>query len=135
MQSDSLNDLVLRSLEHERTGIEVYEAALRCALTDELRREWEQNLTRTRRNERMLAEVCDVMDIDLDEETAERRVVRQVASFLVEAMQEALETGNPETAEIVACECVVLAEAGRYRDWPARTARMHRCARRRPRRA
>ena len=135
MQSDSLNEIVLRSLEHERTGIEVYETALRCAKTAELRREWEQNLDRTRRNERMLAEVCDVMDIDLDEETAERRVVRRVGSFLLEAMQEALETGNHDAAEIIACECVVLAEAGRYRHWSARRALAHPCAHHRPRRA
>ena len=114
MQLDNLNEVVLRSLEHERTGIEVYRTALRCAVTSELRDEWDQNLSRTVRNERMLAEVCDVMDIDPDEETPDRQIVRQVGSFLVSAMREALENANPETAELIACECVVVAEARRY---------------------
>ena len=145
MQSDSLNDVVLRSLEHERTGIEVYKTALRCAVTSELREEWDQNLARTLRNERMLTEVCDVMDIDPDEETPDRRIVRQVGSFLVNAMSEALENGSAEAAEIVACECVVLAEAQRYdvkpaapRAAPIRPARSIRpegCAAQRPQRA
>ena len=146
MQSDSLNDVVLRSLEFERTGIEVYKTALRCAVTEELREEWDQNLARTLRNERMLTEVCDVMDIDPDEETPDRRMVRQVGSFLVNAMFEALANAPAETAELIACECVVLAEAQRYenaqpvgtRSGTVRRARYgapHGCAAQRPQRA
>jgi len=146
MQSDTLNDVVLRSLEHERTGIEVYKTALRCAMAHELREEWDQNLSRTLRNERMLAEVCDVMDIDPDEETADRRIVRQVGNFLVDTMHEALANSPAETAELIACECVVLAEARRFenaqpaatRSTPARRARPIRpqgCSSQRPQRA
>src|SRR5262245_54993570 len=148
VESDSLNDVVLRSLEHERTGIEVYRTALRCAVTSELRDEWDQNLARTERNERMLTEVCDVMDIDPDEETPDRRIVRQVGSFLVNTMQEALDNATAETAELIACECVVLAEARRYENaMPApaaahpqaarrvRFARPEGCAAQRPQRA
>jgi hypothetical protein len=147
MSSDNLNDVVLRSLEHERTGISVYKTALRCATTAELRREWDENLAKTRRNERMLTEVCDVMDIDPDEETPDRRIVRQVGSFLVDTMRQALANASAEAAELIACECVVLAEARRYEETLApqknvddrhprivRQTVHHRCAEQRPQR-
>jgi hypothetical protein len=43
--------------------------------------------------------------------------VRTVGSALVEAMDKARAAGKPEAAEIVACECVVLAETKDHLDW------------------
>jgi hypothetical protein len=49
--------------------------------------------------------------------TLGREVVRHIGASLVKAMEMALEAGRPEAAQIVACECVVLAETKDHLDW------------------
>jgi hypothetical protein len=44
-------------------------------------------------------------------------VVRTVGGALVTAMKLALSAGEPAAAELVACECVVLAETKDHMDW------------------
>jgi hypothetical protein len=44
-------------------------------------------------------------------------VVRHLGQALVKAMQMALQAGKPEAAQLVACECVVLAETKDHLDW------------------
>jgi hypothetical protein len=44
-------------------------------------------------------------------------VVRHIGESLVEAMEMALESGPPEAAELVATECVVLAETKDHLNW------------------
>ena len=44
-------------------------------------------------------------------------IVRHNGSALVEAMKKALAGGNPDAAQIVACECVVLAETKDHANW------------------
>jgi rubrerythrin len=117
MKQDQVKELLIQSLEHERGGIQVYEAALKCVLNDDLEVEWEKYLEQTRNHERILVRVFQQLSLDPNEDSPGRRVVKLLGTALVDAMQTALQAGNPEAAELVACECVVLAETKDHADW------------------
>ena len=117
MKQENVIELLLQSLEHERGGIKVYETALGCVLNDDLREEFEKYLEETQNHERVLMELCAALEIDPEAETPGREVVRMMGASLVAAMEKAKSAGKPEAAEIVACECVVLAETKDHLDW------------------
>jgi rubrerythrin len=117
MERTQINELVLQSLEHEQGGVEVYETALKCATNPDLREEWDRYLNETRDHVRILSELCDALDIDPAEETPGRKIVHHVGSALVQAMEMALAAGDLNAAQLVACECVVLAETKDHLDW------------------
>jgi rubrerythrin len=117
MKPAQIKELLLQSLEHERGGIQVYETALRCVVNDDLREEWEKYLDQTRNHERILVGVLVGLKLDPEEPSPGRAVVKFLGTALVQAMQSALETGNPAAAELVACECVTLAETKDHADW------------------
>ncbi len=117
MNQETVIELLLQSLEHERGGIKVYETALQCVQNDDLREEYEKYLEETRNHERVLIEVCEALEIDPEAPTPGREVVRTVGGSLVEAMKKAKAAGKPDAAEIVACECVVLAETKDHLNW------------------
>jgi hypothetical protein len=50
-------------------------------------------------------------------ETPGRQVVRHLGESLVKAMEMALGAGKPEAAQLVAAECVVLAETKDHLNW------------------
>jgi rubrerythrin len=117
MKQEQVKELLIQSLEHERGGIQVYETALKCVLNDDLEVEWEKYLEQTRNHERILLRVFQQLSLDPNEDSPGRRAVKSLGAALVEAMQTALQAGNPEAAELVACECVVLAETKDHADW------------------
>lgn len=117
MKTKQVEELVLQSLEHEIGGIEVYTTAVRCALNPQLKQEWTGYLEETRTHVTALETVCKAMKIDPGQETPGRVVVRGVGKALVAAMTTALSGGDKAAAEIVACECVVLAETKDHLDW------------------
>src|SRR6185503_9423849 len=47
MQMQQLKELLLQSLEHERAGVEVYETAIRCAVSEDLKHQWSEYLEQT----------------------------------------------------------------------------------------
>jgi rubrerythrin len=117
MLEAQLKQLLLQSLEHERGGIRIYESALQYALNADLKEEFRKYLDQTRSHERILLDLCDSLGIDPEEGSPGRQIVGQLGAALVQAMQTAGEAGNPAAAEIVACECVVLAETKDHEDW------------------
>jgi len=117
MKQEQINELLLQSLEHERGGVLVYEKAIECAVHDELREEWEHYLEETRNHVKILTKACTAVGLDPEEETPGCEIVRGLGLALVEAMEKALATGNPVAAQLVACECVVLAETKDHLDW------------------
>lgn len=117
MKDKQLKELLLQSLEQEIGGVQVYECALKCALNDDLREEWEKYLTQTQGHELVLRTTLDQLGIDPEEETPGRSILRSLGESLVAAMEKALSEGPPEAAQIVACECVVLAETKDHLDW------------------
>jgi len=117
MKDKQLKELLLQSLEQEIGGVQVYECALKCALNDDLREEWENYLTQTQGHELVLRTTLEQLGIDTEEETPGRAILRSLGESLVAAMEKALSEGPPEAAQIVACECVVLAETKDHLDW------------------
>lgn len=117
MKEQQLAELILQSLEHEMGGVQVYESAVQCAINDDLHEEWSKYLDQTRTHVEILRNVCAGLDLDPDQQTPGREIVRTVGTALVTAMDEARATGNAEAAQLVACECVVLAETKDHLDW------------------
>ena len=56
------------------------------------------------------------MELDPAEETPGRQIVRQNGAALVAAMTKA-QSADPDAAQLVACECVVLAETKDHLNW------------------
>lgn len=117
MEQAQVKELLLQSLEHERGGIQVYENAIKCALNDDLKEEWEKYLEQTRNHERILLRVFQELGLNAEEQSPGRGIVKQLGQALVQSMQTAKKAGKPEAAELVACECVVLAETKDHADW------------------
>ena len=117
MPTPQIEELLLQALEHERGGVQVYQAALGCALNDDLKEEWTQYLDETRHHVEVLEDLCTTFGIDVEEETPGVLVVRHMGESLVKAMTMALQSGGREAAQLVACECVVLAETKDHLDW------------------
>jgi rubrerythrin len=117
MKMKQVQELVLQSLEHEIGGVKVYETAVTCAVNAELKEELEQYLEQTRTHVTVLEEICRALKIDPQQETPGRKVVRTVGQALVDSMKAAKAGGDPASAEIAACEAVVLAETKDHMDW------------------
>lgn len=116
MKTQQLEELLLQSLEHERGGMQVYETAVACAVNEELRHEWQKYLDHTRRHVRVMEEVCASFGLDPEKQTPGRRILASLSESMVAAMQSAGRE-NPEMAQLVASECVVLAETKDHLDW------------------
>jgi rubrerythrin len=117
LDNKQLQELLLQSLEHERGGVEVYETALQAAVSEDLREEWAEYLAQTRKHVQILEHVLQKLEIDPEQETPGRQIVRGLGAALIEAMEKAQAAGNPAAAQLVACECVVLAETKDHADW------------------
>jgi hypothetical protein len=117
MNKKQVEELVLQSLEHEKGGMEVYVAAISCAVNADLKGEWKKYLEQTRTHVTALEKLCKVMGLDPAQETQGRAIVRHIGGALVEAMKVARSSGDLAAAELVACECVVLAETKDHLDW------------------
>ncbi len=112
-----LKELLLQSLEHERGGVKIYETALKCARHEDLEEEWTKYLEQTRNHVRVLTGLCETLGIDPKEQTPGTKILHEMGGSLVSAMEEARSAGDPDAAQIVACECVVLAETKDHLDW------------------
>jgi rubrerythrin len=117
MNTAQLRELLLQSLEHERGGVKVYRTALKCVLRDDLREEWTEYLEQTEHHVQVLTNVCAQLDIDPGMQTPGCKIVRDLGASLIFAMESALAAGDPPAAQIVACECVTLAETKDHADW------------------
>jgi hypothetical protein len=112
-----LKELLLQGLETELGGVEVYTTALECAVNPDLKEEWQKYLEQTTRHVQIMEELCTTVGINPEEQTPGRQVVHHLGQSLVQAMELALSAGDPEAAELVACECVVLAETKDHQNW------------------
>lgn len=117
MKRDQLNELIYQMLETEMGGVEVYRTAIRCATNDDLKKEWKKYLGQTENHVEVVRELMSELGLDPEAETPGREVVRHVGESLVKAMEIALTSAPPEAAQIVAAECVVLAETKDHLNW------------------
>ncbi len=117
VRDEQLHELLYQALETERGGIAVYETALRCAIDEDLRKEWGEYLEQTRHHEQVVTALFAELGLDPSVETPGRAVVRHTGESLVAAMEMALSSGPPEAAQLVAGESVVLAETKDHLNW------------------
>jgi rubrerythrin len=110
-------DLLYQALETEKGGVQVYATALRCASNKDLRQEWTEYLEQTKTHVQILTEILTSMGLDPDTETPGRAVVRYIGTSLVKAIELALRSTDPQAAQIVAAECVTLAETKDHLNW------------------
>ena len=117
MKPEQVNELLYQSLETELGGVQVYTTALRCAINEELKEEWQEYLEQTENHVRIVQETMEVFGLDIEAETPGRQVVRHIGESLVKAMELALQSGEPAAAQLVAAECVTLAETKDHLNW------------------
>ena len=112
-----VHELLLQALETERGGIQVYNAAIRAAQNPDLKKEFQEYLEETRTHEEILTRVFQQLGMDTEEQSPGRMVVAHQGQSLVAAIEMAIENAEPAAAEIVAAECVVLAETKDHSNW------------------
>jgi hypothetical protein len=117
METKQLNELLLQSLEHEMGGVMLYETAIKCAVNEDLKEEWEKYHQETERHVEVLRDVFAQLQLDPEAQTPGRKIIHDMGQSLVTAMEAALAAGNPQAAQLVACECVTLAETKDHLDW------------------
>jgi len=117
MNQEQLHELLYQALETERGGIQVYQTALQCTVNEELKKEWQEYLEQTEKHEHILREFFDTLHLNPEQETPGRQVVRHIGQSLVTAMEMALSVGKLEAAQLVAAECVVVAETKDHLNW------------------
>lgn len=122
MQNDSMRtakavDLLYQALETEKGGVQIYTTALRCALNNDLKREWNEYLEQTKTHVQIVSDILRNMRLDLEAETPGRKIVRHIGSSLAKAMEMALRGLDLAAAQIVAAECVTLAETKDHLNW------------------
>ena len=117
MKDEQVGELLYQALETEIGGVEIYTTALRCVENEDLKEEWKEYLEQTRNHVTVVEDVLTKLELDPNEETPGREVVRHIGESLVEAMEMALAEGEPGQAQLVAAEAVVFAETKDHQNW------------------
>lgn len=117
MKDEQVRELLYQALETEMGGVQVYTTALSCVENEDLKEEWEEYLEQTKNHVTIMEDVLTKLDLDINEETPGRKIVRTIGETLVESMEMALAEGKPGAAQLVACEAVVLAETKDHQNW------------------
>jgi len=115
--TNNVTELLYQALETEKGGVQIYTTALRCAVNEDLKEEWQKYLEQTKNHVQIVSDILKTMDLDLETETPGRKVVRYIGTSLVKAMEMALRASDPASAQIVAAECVTLAETKDHLNW------------------
>ena len=117
MNDAQVEELLYQALETEVGGVQVYMTAIRCAVNEDLKKEWQKYLSETETHVEIVTQVFADLGLDPNVETPGRQVVRHKGESLVAAMEMALSAGPPEAAQLVAAECVVDAETKDHANW------------------
>lgn len=117
MEREKLTELLYQALETEKGGVEVYEAALRCAVNEDLKDEWGKYLDQTKHHVEIMTGVLEGFQLEPDRRTRGAEIVALKAQALVRAMEKAQEDLEPAGAQLVAAECVVEAETKDHLNW------------------
>ena len=117
MEDRQLKELLLQALENEKGGVKLYEAAVAAAENEDLKKEWTKYLGETQNHVQALETVFSAMGLDPAEQSPGRSVVAHLGKSLLDAINQARESGNAAAAQIVAAECVVLAETKDHLNW------------------
>ncbi|MGS1107332.1 ferritin-like domain-containing protein [Achromobacter anxifer] len=115
--ASQIEELLYQALETEIGGLAVYETAVSCAVNEDLKKEWLGYLEETRTHRRVLLTVFEQLGLDPQAQPPGRQVVRHIGEALVKAMKMAISAVDPDAAQLVATECVVLAETKDHANW------------------
>jgi hypothetical protein len=117
LSTSHLTELLYQALETEKGGVQIYSTALRCALNEDLKEEWNKYLEQTKEHVQIVSDILKGMNLDTEVETPGRKIVRHIGDSLVQAMEMALRGPDLAAAQIVAAECVTLAETKDHLNW------------------
>lgn len=117
MNDAQVRELLYQAMETELGGVQIYEAAVKCAVNPDLKEEWQKYLEETRQHVEIITQVLTDLDMDPAVETPGREVVRFKGEALVKSMEMAREAGDPAAAQLVAAEAVVDAETKDHSNW------------------
>jgi bacterioferritin (cytochrome b1) len=117
MKDEQVTELLLQALETELGGVEVYKTALKCVVNTDLQEELNKYLEQTTHHVEVVRRIFEDLDLDPDTRSVGREVVHDIGAALVAAMQKALASGPPQAAQLVAAECVTLAETKDHLNW------------------
>lgn len=117
IDTEQVHELLYQALETEIGGVQVYENALECAVNEDLAKEWTKYLSQTKNHREILLSVFEQLGLDPEAQTPGRQVVAHLGESLVLAIRMAKESAGPVGAELVAGECVVLAETKDHMNW------------------
>ena len=112
-----VHELLYQALETERGGIKIYSTALKAAVNDDLKKEWQGYLEETKTHETVLTNVFKQLGLHTETSSPGRAVVAHIGESLVQAIEMALKDGTADAAQLVAGECVVLAETKDHMNW------------------
>lgn len=117
LSTSHITELLYQALETEKGGVQIYTTALRCAVNEDLKEEWTDYLEQTKTHVQVVSDILTGMNLDLETETPGRKIVRHIGDSLVQAMEMALRGPDLAAAQIVAAECVTLAETKDHLNW------------------
>ena len=117
LNNDHVTELLYQALETEKGGVQIYATALRCAINEDLKEEWNKYLEQTKQHVQIVTDIIKSMNLDPEVETPGRKIVRHVGDSLVQTMEMALRGPDLAAAQIVAAECVTLAETKDHLNW------------------
>lgn len=112
-----LKSLLYQMMETEKGGVKIYTTALQCAMNEDLKKEWTKYLEETRHHLEVVQEMFIQFNLDAQAVVPDAKIVSHIGESLVNAMNMAKQSGTPEAAQLVACECVVLAETKDHLNW------------------
>ena len=112
-----LEDLVLQMMETELGGEKIYRAAIATAVNGDLKAEWQGYLKDTLHHQDVVRGLCATLGLNVDRQSPTRTVVGHIGKSLVQAIEMAQRNALPAAAQIVAAECVVLAETKDHSNW------------------
>jgi len=88
-----------------------------CAQNEDLKKEWQEYLEQTKHHVEVVTGVFSELGLDTETKTPGRAIVKHIGESLLKAMKMAQDAGDPKAAEIVAAECVTLAETKDHLNW------------------
>ena len=112
-----LEDLVLQMMETELGGEKIYRAAIATAVNGDLKEEWQGYLKETLHHQDVVRGLCATLGLNADQQSPTRTVVRHIGKSRVQAIEMAQRNALPAAAQVVAAECVVLAETKDHSNW------------------
>ena len=112
-----MKELLLQSLEHERGGVKIYQTALKCVRNDDLSEEWEKYEQETETHVQILQDVFARCGSTPRSRPRGARSCTTWARRWWPQWKRRSDAATRPWREIVACECVVLAEEKDHFNW------------------